>query len=484
MFDSALVWWRRDLRDDDHRALGEALRRSRRVYCGFVFEQELLAALADRDDRRVSFVHASLVALDARLRQRGGGLIVRYGRSQEIVPALAAELGVDAVFANRDYEPQAKARDASVAAALQAAGRSFEACKDHVVFDGVEVLTAAGRPYTVFTPYRRAWLKRLGDDDLIPCESAVGRLEAPPVAAGIPALADIGFVPADLPRCQVQVGMPGAQAALTAFLPRLARYAVSRDVPALDATSRLSVHLRFGTLSVRAAVRAAVDAGALRGNAGAACWLDELIWREFFSMILDYYPHVDGHAFRPEYEAIRWAAGDGAEADFAAWCAGETGYPLVDAAMNQLLSTGFMHNRLRMLSASFLIKDLGIDWRRGEAWFARHLLDFDLASNNGGWQWCASSGCDAQPYFRIFNPLRQAERFDPDGAFVRRWLPALAALPASHIQTPWTLAPLELQAAGVRLGKDYPLPRVAHETARQQTLARYTSVKTARGKGS
>ncbi len=482
MFDSALVWWRRDLRDDDHRALGEALRRARQVYCGFVFEQELLETLADRDDRRVSFIHASLIELDARLRQRGGGLIVRYGRSEDLVPALAAELGVDAVFANRDYEPRAKARDASVAAALQAVGRSFEACKDHVVFDGVEILTAAARPYTVFTPYRRAWLKRLGDDDLIASESAIGTLSAPPGVAVMPSLADIGFVPADLHSCQVQAGMSGAQAALAAFLPCLERYAASRDLPALDATSRLSVHLRFGTLSVRAAMRAAVDAGALRGNTGAACWLDELIWREFFSMILDHFPHVDGHAFRPEYEAVRWATGEGAEADFAAWCAGETGYPLVDAAMHQLLSTGFMHNRLRMLSASFLIKDLGIDWRRGEAWFARHLLDFDLASNNGGWQWCASSGCDAQPYFRIFNPLRQAERFDPDGAFVRRWLPVLAALPASHIQAPWTLTPLEQQAAGVLLGKDYPLPRVVHETARQQTLARYASVKAARVK--
>ncbi len=480
MFDSVLVWWRRDLRAEDHRALGEALRRARRVYCAFVFERDLLEALDDRDDRRVSFIHGSLRELDAALRQRGGGLIVRHGRAEEEIPVLAAELGVDAVFANRDYEPRAKRRDAVVGAALQAVGRRFEIGKDHVIFDGVEVLTAAGRPYTVYTPYRRAWLRRLSDDDVLSLEDGAGQLAPLPAGAGVLPLAELGFVPADLDVCAVKSGASGAQAALSAFLPRLAGYATERDLPALDATSHLGVHLRFGTLSVRAAVRAAIDAGALQGCPGAACWLDELIWRDFFSMILDHFPHVDGQAFRPEYDAIAWSSGVQADSDFAAWCAGETGYPLVDAAMRQLLSTGFMHNRLRMLSASFLIKDLGIDWRRGEAWFARHLLDYDLASNNGGWQWCASSGCDAQPFFRIFSPLRQAERFDPEGAFVRRWIPALSALPAPQIHTPWRLAPLEQQAYGFQVGREYPAPRVAHETARQETLARYACVKARR----
>ena len=480
MFDSVLVWFRRDLRDADHVALGEALRRARRVYCAFVFERDILDPLADRADRRVSFIHASLRELDVALRQRGGALIVRHGRAVEEIPALAAELGVDAVFCNRDYEPAAKARDAQVEAALQALGCGFEAFKDQVLFDGVEVLTAAGRPYTVYTPYRAAWLRRLGDDDLETPLAGHGVLAARPAeaAAGVPPLAAIGFVPADLAACGVTSGMAGAQAALDAFLPRLSAYAEARDLPAQEATSRLSVHLRFGTLSPRAAVAAALAAGARRGNAGAACWLDELIWREFFSMILDHFPHVVGHAFRPQYEAIAWETGDLAETRFAAWCAGETGYPLVDAAMRQLLSTGFMHNRLRMLAASFLIKDLGIDWRRGEAWFARQLLDFDLAANNGGWQWCASSGCDAQPFFRIFNPLRQAERFDPDGTFVRHWIPALATLPAPQIHAPWTLTALEQQGYGVVVGRDYPAPLVVHETARQQTLARYAVVRT------
>ena len=475
-FDRLLVWFRRDLRDHDHTALSEALRRGREVHCAFVFDRDILDDLADRDDRRVSFIHASLVELDAALRARGGGLIVRHGRAGEEIPALAAELGVDAVFANRDYEPAAKARDAHVAERLRADGRGFEAFKDQVLFDGVEVLTAAGRPYTVYTPYRKAWLRRLAEDELLDAGGGVGALAASSAVRGVPPVSEIGFAPAELTGCGTAPGMRGARQALAAFVPQLSVYAEQRDLPALDATSRLSVHLRFGTLSVRAAVRAALEAGALRGNTGAACWLDELIWREFFSMILDHFPHVDGHAFRPEYDALAWENGPQAEADFAAWCSGATGYPLVDAAMRQLLATGFMHNRLRMLSASFLVKDLGLDWRRGEAWFARQLLDFDLAANNGGWQWSASTGCDAQPYFRIFNPLRQAERFDPDGAFVRRWLPELAGIPGGRIHAPWTLAPLEAVAYGLHPG-GYPPPRVEHAQARQQTLARYAAIR-------
>ena len=478
-FDRVLVWFRRDLRDGDHTALGEALRRAREVHCVFVFDRDILDSLADRDDRRLSFIHAALVELDAVLRQRGGGLIVRHADASEAIPALAAELDVDAVFTHRDYEPAAKARDARVAARLRADGRDFEAFKDQVLFDGVEVLTAAGRPYTVYTPYRKAWLRRLAEDEPLSVGDGgdgPGKLAASAAVGALPSLSTIGFTPVDLSVCGVVPGRRGALRALKAFQPLLAAYAEQRDLPALEATSRLSVHLRFGTLSVREAVRAALDAGALNGNAGAACWLDELIWREFFSMILDHFPYVDGAAFRREYDALVWESGASAEADFAAWCTGETGYPLVDAAMRQLLATGFMHNRLRMLSASFLVKDLGIDWRRGEAWFARHLLDFDLAANNGGWQWCASTGCDAQPYFRIFNPLRQAERFDPEGAFVRRWLPVLEGLPAERIHAPWTLSPLECAGYGFE-PRAYPRPVVEHADARQRTLARYAQVR-------
>jgi deoxyribodipyrimidine photo-lyase len=239
------------------------------------------------------------------------------------------------------------------------------------------------------------------------------------------------------------------------------------------------VHLRFGTLSIREVAREAWQR-ASAGSAGAQTWLAELIWRDFFHQILHHHPHVVGHAFKPAYDALRWEHGRHADAHFAAWCEGRTGYPLVDAAMHQLNQSGYMHNRLRMVCASFLCKHLGIDWRRGEAYFAEHLNDFELASNNGGWQWAASTGCDAQPYFRIFNPVAQSRRFDPEGTFIRRYLPALAALPAAALHAPWRARPIDLAAADVALGRDYPTPIVDHAEARAATLARYAAV-TGRG---
>lgn len=237
------------------------------------------------------------------------------------------------------------------------------------------------------------------------------------------------------------------------------------------------MHLRFGTVSIRELASRAVAAGALAGNEGAATWLGELIWRDFYFMILDRFPHVVGRAFKPEYDAIAWEEGASADEAFAAWCEGRTGYPLVDAAMHQLNHTGYMHNRLRMIVASFLTKDLGIHWQRGEAWFARQLNDFDLAANNGGWQWAASTGCDAQPYFRIFNPVTQSERFDPTGKFIRRYLPALSGVPDKHIHAPWRMSAAEQSACGVKVGRDTPAPLVDHDEARRRTLARYAVVK-------
>ena len=477
MFDSVLVWFRRDLRDHDHAALAQALRRARRVFCVFVFDREILDALPTRYDRRVEFIRETLCELDEALRQRGGALLVRHALARQEIPRLADELGVSTVFANRDYEPSAKARDAAVAAALGSAGIAFETFKDQIVFEGVEVLALSGRPYTVFTPYRKAWQARLGEDDLLRHEGDAGRLVQPGAANGVPTLGALGFQSAGLAASGALTGMRGARRQLEVFLPRLADYAATRDFPALDGTSQLSVHLRFGTISVRELVAGALAAGALRGNVGAANWLSELIWREFYHMILDHFPHVETRAFKPAFEAIAWESGALAEQDLAAWCDGRTGYPLVDAAMRQLNATGFMHNRLRMVVASFLCKDLGIDWRRGEAYFARQLLDFDLAANNGGWQWAASSGCDAQPYFRIFNPLTQSERFDPDGRFIRRWLPELAAVSDRHIHAPWRMSAEEQAACGVLVGRDTPLPVVDHALARQQTLARYRLVR-------
>ncbi len=491
---SALVWFRRDLRNFDHAALHHALQRARTVYCAFIFDKDILDPLrADNpQDRRVAFIHASLVELDDALRAQGGGLIVHHARAADAIPALAAELGVEAVFTNHDYEPDAVARDARVARALAADGRELLTFKDQVVREKDEVLTLAGKSFTVFTPYKNAWLKGFqlpaGGFDLSllqnhDCTPQPGQLQAAPAgspAAGdtLPSLAELGFDEVDLAALKIPTGMDGAQALLDDFLPRMARYGSTRDYPSVKGPSYLSVHLRFGTTSIRALARHAMQAiQSGTGGEGAAVWLSELVWRDFYFMILHHNPHVVGGAFKREYDRIVWEEGAAADAAFAAWCEGRTGYPLVDAAMLQLNQTGYMHNRLRMVTACFLIKDLGIAWQRGEAYFARHLNDFDLSANNGGWQWASSSGCDAQPYFRIFNPVTQSEKFDPDGKFIKRYLPQLAKLDAKHVHAPWLAPDMTLQMAGVTLGANYPRPVVAHDEARKQTLERYAVVK-------
>jgi len=477
MLDSVLVWFRRDLRDHDHTALAEALRRARQVHCVFIFDREILDVLPSRTDRRVEFIRESLVELVAALRRRGGGLIVRHAAAITEIPRLAKELGVAAVFCNRDYEPQAKLRDARIREALNEIGIYFESFKDQAIFDGSEVLTQAGKPYSVFTPYKNAWLKRLTDDDLSPMDCCLGQLASSALITEIPTLAEIGFATTNMQQIGLVPGASGARLRIDDFRDRLRHYAEWRDYPAVKGVSYLSVHLRFGTVSIRELVGLALDHGAAKGNAGAASWLSELIWRDFYFMILDHFPHVVGAAFKPEYDAIAWERGETAEALFAAWCEARTGYPLVDAAMRQLNSTGFMHNRLRMVVASFLTKDLGIDWRRGEAYFAQHLNDFDRSANNGGWQWAASSGCDAQPYFRIFNPVTQSERFDPEGRFIRHYLPALARLPNKKIHAPWRMDSSEQSACGLIVGQDTPAPVVQHDEARRRTLERYAVVK-------
>ncbi len=469
-----LVWFRRDLRDIDNAALAAALASAAPVYCAFVFDTAILDALPSRTDRRVAFIHGALLELDAALRERGGGLIVRHGDARHEIPRLAAELGVSTVHAGRDYEPFARERDAAVAEALAVDGLSLQLVREHVLFDGDEVLTQAGRPYTVFTPYRNAWLRRLHEVGLPLHASSEGVLAKPPVACGVPALAAIGFEAVELAVLGIRPGMSGAAERLSDFRVRMPRYREQRDFPAVKGVSYLSPHLRFGTVSIRQLVREALQVG----GEGGMTWLSELAWRDFYFMILDRFPHVVASSFRPEYDAIVW---DDWPQALAAWQAGQTGFPLVDAAMRQLATTGYMHNRLRMVVASFLCKDLGIDWRLGERWFADQLLDFALAANNGGWQWAASSGCDAQPWLRIFNPVTQSEKFDPQGKFIRRYVPELAAVPEKWIHAPWRMPPLEQAATGMVIGRDYPAPLVEHDAARQRTLARYGVVKKAGG---
>ena len=484
-YSAGLVWFRRDLRCNDHAALYHALRSCTKVYCAFVFDTAILDDLP-RADRRVEFIQSSLVELDEALRALAGkpdaGLITLHGRAQAVLPQLARDLAVQAVFASHDEDPYAIGRDAQVLGALANAGILLHLDKDHVVFERDEVLTQAATVFSVFTPYKRAWLKKLANDSFYvrpyPIEkhadALVGRPER--FREAVPPLEALGFEPTNLKELGIPVGMRGGQQLWDDFFDRLDGYDETRNFPSVKGPSYLGVHLRFGTLSVRVLAAAAYQR-MLQGSKGAETWLGELVWRDFFFQILHHKPYVVGAACRPEFDALKWEHGKQADAHFKAWCEGRTGYPLVDAAMLQINQSGYMHNRLRMVAASFLIKDLGIDWRRGEAYFAEHLNDFELSSNNGNWQWAASTGCDAQPWFRIFNPITQSRRFDPQGKFIRRYLPQLAALSDAQIHAPWLASPIELEAAGVVLGRDYPQPLVDHETARQKTLARYSAVR-------
>jgi deoxyribodipyrimidine photo-lyase len=491
LVDRALVWLRRDLRTDDNAALHHALRGARQVWCCFVFDRAILDALP-RSDRRVEFIRDSLVGVDAELRALaashgvpGVGLIVRHGSAVNEVVQLAASLHVQVVYASHDDEPDALARDARARGALADIGVALHTSKDHVVFERSEVMTLSGSPFSVFTPYKNAWLKKLTPVDLQahPVGHHAGALAPVPIGvgsddAGVPSLAQIGFEATNLHTLKLPSGPAGAAELLDDFLHRIDDYRATRDFPAIKGPSYLSTHLRFGTVSIRRLARQA-HARAVAGSSGAEGWLSELIWRDFYHQVLHHHPRVVTSSFKSDYERIKWEHGKHADTLFAAWCEARTGYPLIDAAMRQINQTGYMHNRLRMVVASFLTKDLGLDWRWGERYFALHLNDFDLAANNGGWQWAASTGCDAQPYFRIFNPTAQSEKFDAQGRFIRRYVPELAALPDAAIHAPWLARPIELAAAGVVLGKTYPLPVVDHAVAREKTLARYAVVKQA-----
>ena len=484
----ALVWLRRDLRLYDNAALSSALKEAKQVWLTFIFDTDILKPLlqgefdADglKHDRRVDFIWQGLQQIDQELRAQGSGLIVRFGKPDECIPQIAQELGVNTVFANRDYEPSAIARDDSINSTLNDLNIDFQQFKDQVIFEKKEILTNSSTVFSVFTPYKNNWLKTLQEKDLAAheCIPKPEQLAAIPkkLDLGLPSLESMGFCATGI-EAYLPPGSEGGQAFLEDFLSRIDQYQIGRDFPAIKGVSYLSTHLRFGMLSIRGLVREA-HRRMLAGSMGATIWLSELIWRDFYFMILANHPRLaQGESFKPDYEKIVWESGATAKKLFSSWCEGKTGYPLVDAAMRQLNQTGYMHNRLRMVVASFLTKDLGIDWRWGEAYFAEHLNDFEFSSNNGGWQWASSSGCDAQPYFRIFNPITQSEKFDPEGKFIRRYLPQLEKLSSKTIHAPWKAGHLELEAAGLVIGKDYPMPIVDHDEARQKTLLRYSVVK-------
>jgi len=462
----SLCWFRRDLRLIDHAALYHALRHSDQVHCVFVFDTDILDALTDKQDRRVEFIWHSVRELQQRLRQHGANLHVLHGKARMLIPALARELEIQAVFCNRDYEPDAVSRDASVANALAKTAIAFHQYKDQVIFEQAEILTAAGTPFSVFTPYKNAWLKKLDDaaTRAYPVEDYWGNL-ARAANTSMPDLAALGFATSHLLSPVLPTGESGADQLFGDFCLRISRYKEARDFPAVKGVSYLSAHLRFGTISIRRLVEFARHTQGL----GAQTWLSELIWREFYQMLLHHHPHVaHGQTFKAQFNALEF---DHDAQKLSAWCEARTGFPLIDAAMRQLNQSGYMHNRLRMVTASFLVKDLHIDWRWGERYFARHLLDFDFAANNGGWQWAASTGCDAQPWFRIFNPVTQSEKFDAQGKFIRRYVPELKHCPDKWLHAPWLMPDATQRECGIVIGVDYPAPIVDHALARIKTLA-------------
>lgn len=462
----SLVWFRRDLRDFDHAALYHALKTSQQVHCVFVFDTEILDALQNKSDRRVEFIWESVQELKQALQKHGGDLLVKHGKASEIIPQLAQALKVDAVFVNHDYEPSAIARDAKVKTTL--AQIDFHSFKDQVIFEKDEILNLSGKPYRVFTPYRNAVVKQLDDDALkaYPVDCHIQHL-AKSQPSALPSLQDIGFAQTNLKHMHLPTGMSGGKALLEDFTSRISQYKTARDFPAVKGVSYLSTHLRFGTVSIRHLARIAREID----NPGADVWLNELIWRDFYFQILHHNPQIAaGHTFNPQFNDLNFPNN---QAYFDAWCAGQTGYPLVDAAMCQINQTGYMHNRLRMIVASFLVKDLLIDWRWGERYFAEHLIDFDFSANNGGWQWAASTGCDAQPWFRIFNPITQSQRFDLQGKFIRKYIPALNHCNDKEIHQPWQMSAAQQKNRQLWIGKDYPAPIVDHASQRLLALDLY-----------
>ena len=423
----AVFWFRRDLRLEDNAGLYHALKENKIVLPLFIFDTGILDRLSDKADKRVDFIHQVLADLRKRLGQFGSSLLVLTGQPMDVFKKLLTDYRITSVYTNQDYEPDAIIRDNSIKELLDQQGITLKSYKDQVIFEKNEISKEDGSPYTIFTPYSRKWKTVLNDFYLqsYPTEkyfthfSKIGSFS-------LPSLEEIGFQ---------ATGFTYTAPSLNEKI--IKEYREKRDFPALAGTSRLSLHLRFGTVSIRQLARKAVTL--------SDTWLNELIWRDFYMMILFHFPHVVNASFKRPYDAIRWRNN---EREFTAWCTGNTGYPIVDAGMRELNATGFMHNRVRMITASFLTKHLLIDWRWGEAYFAEKLLDYDLAANNGGWQWAAGSGCDAAPYFRIFNPYEQTKKFDQDLRYIKKWVPEFQEF-------------------------YYPQPIVDHKFARERVLKVY-----------
>ena len=423
-----ILWLRRDLRLHDHAALYHALKIGLPVVPLFIFDTNILNKLENKSDKRVHFIHNTIIALHHQLQNLGSGLTVLYTTPQEAFNQLMEQYNIDTVFTNHDYEQYGIVRDASIATLLSTRNIPFKTFKDQVIFEKEEVLKDDHKPYTVFTPYSRKWKATLNEFYLkpYPTEKYFGNFYTYK-SPDIPSLEDIGFkvTDADFPSLSIDKVL-------------ISHYTEQRNYPAINGTSKLGIHLRFGTISIRELAKKAKELN--------ETFLNEIIWRDFYQSILWHFPYINnGKSFKKEYDLIEWRNN---EEEFKLWCEGKTGYPIVDAGMRELNTTGFMHNRVRMIVASFLTKHLLIDWRWGEAYFAEKLLDFDFAANNGGWQWAAGSGCDAAPYFRVFNPTLQTQKFDKDLKYIKKWIPELNSF-------------------------EYPSPIVVHEVARKRVLETY-----------
>jgi deoxyribodipyrimidine photo-lyase len=428
MSNTVLFWHRRDLRINDNSGLFKALTSGFNVQPVFIFDKQILSNLA-KDDQRVAFIYQEIQRLKQQYQSLGTDLLVLYGDPTHSIPDLCSQLACSHVFTNSDYEPYAFIRDNEIKIKLSSVNCAFIEAKDHVIFEKSEVAKDDGLPYTVYTPYANKWRKLLTEDQLAPFESSehTHQLRQANEFTSLISMEEMGF------EAKIKTIFPSNLFPETI----ISNYHETRNFPALSGTSRLSIHLRFGTISIRS-----LAAYALKHN---ATYLNELIWRDFYQMIIFHFPKTINNAFKPLYDQINWERN---EVHFQAWCEGKTGYPLVDAGMRELNETGFMHNRVRMVVASFLTKHLLLDWRLGEAYFAEKLLDFELASNVGGWQWAASSGCDAAPYFRVFNPTSQQEKFDPTFSYIKKWVPEFGT-------------------------SNYPKPIIEHTFARERILARY-----------
>lgn len=421
-----IFWFRRDLRLEDNTGLYHALRAGLPVLPIFMFDTEILDKLENRSDARVEFIHNALTEIDTALKKNNSSLLTFAGKPADVWKKLAAEYEINEVFTNHDYEPYATKRDVEIDSLLGSKGIKFNTFKDQVIFEKYEVVKPDGKPYSIYTPYSKTWRAKFSPKDIeeFPLKDLQSNFHK--FIASILTLDEIGFK-------KTGISFPSKEIREDI----IKNYGNTRDIPSIDGTSRLSVHLRFGTVSPRKLVKLALKLSDV--------WLSELIWREFFMMILFHYPHSALCSFKPAYDRIKWRNN---EAEFDAWCKGETGFPIVDAGMREINATGFMHNRIRMITASFLCKDLLIDWRWGERYFAEKLLDYEMSSNVGNWQWAASTGCDAAPYFRIFNPASQQEKFDPELKYIRKWVPEYGNF-------------------------GYPQPIVDHKSARERTLRAY-----------